>query len=56
MQRVFDGEPEHLDVAMGIMFELKIAGQVLAGLPAIVDGQPTARTAGPVFGYPLVNE
>lgn len=56
LQRVFDGEPERLDVAMGIMFELKIAGQVLAGLPAIVGGVPTGRTAGPVFGYAVVNE
>jgi hypothetical protein len=56
LQRVFDGEPERLDVAMGTMFELKIAGQVLVGLPAIVDGVATGSTAGPVFGYTLINE
>jgi hypothetical protein len=56
LQRVCDGEPERLDVAMGTMFELKIAGQVLVGLPAIVDGVATGSTAGPVFGYTLINE
>ncbi len=55
LQRVFDGEPAHFDAAMGIMFELKLAGQVLAGTPVVVNGQPTGLTAGPVFEYVVVN-
>jgi hypothetical protein len=56
LQRVIDGEPDHLDTAMGVMFELKLAGQVLAGLPAISGGVPSGRHAGPVFEYARMNE
>ncbi|HYU50046.1 MAG TPA: ferritin-like protein [Candidatus Limnocylindria bacterium] len=55
LQRVFDGEPGHLDAAMGVMFELKLAGQVLASLPVVVSGQPIDQNAGPVFEYAIVN-
>jgi Ferritin-like len=56
LQRVFDGDPQHFDTAMGVMFELKLAGQVLASQPAILNGNPTGLTAGPVFEYAIVNE
>lgn len=55
LQRVVDGEPDHLDTAMGVMFELKLAGQVLAAVPVVSGGVPTGRTAGPVFEYATAN-
>jgi hypothetical protein len=51
LQRTFDGEPDQLDAALGLMFELKLTGQVLCALPAIVDGQQTGKNAGPAFEY-----
>lgn len=56
LQRVVDGEPDHLDAAMGIMFELKLAGQLLAGVPVMSGGAPSGLHAGPVFEYALANE
>jgi Ferritin-like len=56
LQRVFDGEPDRVDVAMGVMFELKLAGQVLASQPAIGPRIPNGRTAGPIFQSAIVNE
>ncbi len=56
LQRVVDGEPDHLDAAMGVMFELKLAGQVLSAVPAVSSGVPTGRNTGPVFEYALTNE
>jgi hypothetical protein len=56
LQRVLDGEPDRLDVAMGVMFELKLAGQVLAGLPATGPGIPNGKTAGPLFQYAIINQ
>lgn len=55
LQRVFDGEPEHLDAAMGVMFEVKLAGQVLASQPAKGLGIRSGQTAGPIFDYAIVN-
>lgn len=46
LQRVVDGDPGHLDAAMGVMFELKLAGQLLAATP--VDGADGPHV-GPVF-------
>jgi len=56
LQRCVDGNPGHLDAAMGIMFELKLAGQKLAALPAVKNGAPTGLNAGPVFARALINE
>jgi hypothetical protein len=56
LQRVVDGDPEHLDAAMGVMFELKLAGQVLAAYPVVSAGVETGPHVGPVFGYTLANE
>jgi hypothetical protein len=43
LQRVFDGDPGHFDVAIGVMYELKLAGQILCSLPAIRDGAAVRR-------------
>jgi rubrerythrin len=51
LQRTFDGEPEQLDAALGLMFELKLTGQTLCALPAVVGGQQTGKNAGPPFDY-----
>src|SRR6266545_5194984 len=56
LQRVVDGDPEHLDAAMGVMFELKLAGQVLAAYPVVSAGVKTGPHVGPVFEYTLANE
>jgi len=56
LQRCIDGDPGYLDAAMGIMFELKLAGQRLAALPAMKNGTPTGLNAGPVFARALINE
>ena len=53
LQVTFDGSPQGFDAAMGLMFELKLAGQMLVQLPAVVNGVPTGRNAGPVFRYSL---
>jgi hypothetical protein len=45
-----------MQVVMDVMFELKLAGQVLASQPAIGPRIPTGRTAGPAFEYAIVNE
>lgn len=45
LQRCVDGRPGRLDAAMGIMFELKLTGQMLAATP-VASGR---RHAGPVF-------
>jgi len=55
LQRVVDGDPGHLDAAMGVMFELKLAGQVLATMPAVTGSGPTGLNAGPVFVYARAN-
>lgn len=54
LQSSFTGAPEQFETAMGLMFELKLAGQMLVQLPAIKDGQPTGLNAGPVFEYSYV--
>lgn len=54
LQITFDGDPEMFDTALGLMFELKLAGQMLVQLPAVLDGTPTGRNAGPVFEYSRV--
>jgi hypothetical protein len=41
---------------MGIMFELKLAGQKLAALSAMKNSTPTGLNAGPVFARALINE
>ena len=51
LQRVFDGDPGHFDAALGVMFELKLAGQIACSLPAIKNGQPTGKNVGPAFFY-----
>ena len=56
LQRCVDGDPGHLDAAMGIMFELKLAGQKLAALPAVKNGTPTGLNACPFFARALINE
>jgi hypothetical protein len=56
LQRVVDGDPDHLDMAMGVMFELKLAGQALAAMPVLSEGLPSGRHAGPVFERALENE
>ena len=56
LQRIFDGEPDRLDVAMGVMFELKLTGQVLASQPATGPGIPGGQTAGPIFQYAIINQ
>lgn len=50
----FDGAPDRFDAAMGLMFELKLAGQMLVQLPAVKNGLPTGKRAGPVFEYSMV--
>jgi hypothetical protein len=49
LARTVDGDPDHLDAAMGVMFELKLAGQVLVTLPVRRTGVDTGPHAGPVF-------
>lgn len=51
LDRTFDGSPERFEAAMGLMFELKLAGQALVQLPAIKNGQNTERNAGPTFEF-----
>ncbi len=53
LQATFGGQPDQFDAAMGLMFELKLAGQMLVQLPAMTHGAPTGRNAGPVFEYSL---
>ncbi|HTL31194.1 MAG TPA: ferritin-like protein [Tepidisphaeraceae bacterium] len=55
LQRVFDGDPAYFDTALGVMFELKLAGQIACALPAIKNGQPTGQNVGPAFFYQPVN-
>jgi hypothetical protein len=47
----FNGQPEHFRSAMSLMFELKLAGQMLCAAPAVYAGQLTGRNAGPSFEY-----
>lgn len=54
LQTCFTGAPQQFDTAMGLMFELKLAGQMLVQLPAVTNGQPTGLNAGPVFEYSYV--
>ncbi len=54
LQATFDGDPARFDAAMGLMFELKLAGQMLVQLPAVKGGAETGRKAGPVFEYSWV--
>jgi hypothetical protein len=55
LQRVFDGDPAHFNAALGLMFELKLAGQILCALPAIKNNTATGLNAGPTFVYQPVN-
>ncbi|MEV0616280.1 ferritin-like protein [Nonomuraea sp. NPDC050404] len=55
LQQCVDGRPGRLDAAMGIMFELKLAGQMLAATPVVCGGAPTGRNAGPVFVRETIN-
>jgi Ferritin-like len=55
LQRVFDRDPDYLDCALGLMFELKLAGQILCALPAIKNNDATGLNAGPTFVYQAVN-
>ncbi|MEP3332920.1 ferritin-like protein [Sedimentitalea sp.] len=54
LHSAFTGAPEQFEVAMGLMFELKLAGQMLVQIPAVSNGQPTGLNAGPVFEYSSV--
>ncbi len=54
LHTTFSGAPEQFNTAMGLMFELKLAGQMLVQLPVITNGQPTGLNAGPVFEYSLI--
>ena len=49
LQRTLDGDPGQLDAAMGLMFELKLAGQRLVTVPVRRQGVAVGRHAGPVF-------
>ena len=51
LDKTFNGSPDGFDSAIGLMFELKLAGQMLVQLPAIRNGAPTGKNAGPVFEY-----
>jgi hypothetical protein len=55
LQRTFDGEPGYFDTALTIMYELKLAGQILCSLPAIQNNLPTGLNAGPTFEYVTTN-
>ena len=54
LSATFDGKPDQFDAAMGLMFELKLAGQMLVQLPEIRHGVPTGRNVGPVFEYSAI--
>lgn len=54
LQASFDGRPAQFDAAMGLMFELKLVGQMLVQLPAVKNGVPTGLNAGPIFRYSRV--
>lgn len=56
LQRTFDGEPDQLDAAMGLMFELKLAGQGLVSVADGVDDDGSLVHLGPVFSYVSFNE
>lgn len=56
LQRVVDGEPGLLDAALGLMFELKLAGQAMAATPVVSGGVATGPHPGPVFERALTNE
>ncbi len=51
LQLIFDGQRQSFSAAMGLMFELKLAGQMLCSTPAILSGRPTGKNAGPTFEY-----
>lgn len=51
LQESFDGKPEAFAMAMSLMFELKLAGQMLCSSPAVLSGQLTGKNAGPTFEY-----
>lgn len=51
LQQTFDGKPGAFATAMGLMFELKLAGQMLCASPAVLAGQLTGKNAGPAFEY-----
>ena len=51
LQQTFDGEPTAFTAALGLMFELKLAGQILCALPVIKNNTPTGLNAGPTFEY-----
>lgn len=55
LQRTFDGDPGYLDSAIGLMFELRLTGQRLCELPAIVGGESSGKNAGPPFEYTAFN-
>ncbi len=49
LEGTFGGAPKRFDAAMGLMFELKLAGQMLVTLPAVKGETPTGLNAGPTF-------
>lgn len=51
LQQTFEGKPEAFATAMSLMFELKLAGQMLCSAPTTFSGQPTGKNAGPAFEY-----
>jgi hypothetical protein len=51
LEKSFTGHPEFFDTAMGLMFELKLAGQALCSTPAQSGGKLTGDNVGPVFEY-----
>lgn len=56
LQLTFDGAPDGFDAALALMYELKLAGQVLCSLPAVRNTTPTGLNAGPTFEYVTANE
>ena len=56
LQRVFDGNRHYFVTALGVMYELKLAGQILCSLPAITRGMATGLNAGPTFEYSALNQ
>ena len=56
LQETFSGNPQAFASAFALMFELKLAGQMLVATPAVFAGRPTGRNAGPAFEYLEVND
>jgi Ferritin-like len=56
LQRTFSGEPDYFDTALALMYELKLAGQILCSLPAVKNNSPTGLNVGPTFEYVTAND